>query len=256
MCLNQLLLCVLPSGIYFHARARTHTHTSNKIKATQKQYKTGDAIATTAPPETSRGKHHCRACGLDNHSPCGYHIVGNSRRPNDPNALFSWLGTWHIMFQHNGGWGHVVSKNLASWSTLSKKALAIDGPNAWDGSLSFVDGKPVAIFDCTSPARDRVGYNRSCNGLNTTNVTRGLGIGDPSFLGIARPVDYNDPNLTAMWHKDPRAPISVLNESGLPAGGYSGPSPIWTSSDGVKNLIMTYGKCSTLPRTPNATRIQ
>lgn len=29
----------------------------------------------------------------------------------------------------------------------------------------------------------------------------GSGIGDPSFIGIARPVDLADPNLTATWKK-------------------------------------------------------
>ena len=179
------------------------------------------------------------SAGAEGAGGCRFHLTGAGHHPNDPNALFEWLGTWHLMWQSDSGWGHAVSTDLGHWSKLE---LAIDGPNAWDGSLSLIDGKPVALFDCTDPARDRLGTHHSCSGLNTTNATGvGNGIGDPSFLGIARPADLTDPNLTATWNKDPTAPITVLNETGGRAAGYSGPSPIWTTPDGTRNLIMTYG---------------
>jgi hypothetical protein len=151
------------------------------------------------------------------------------------------------MWQLNSGWGHAVSKDLAHWSVLQE--LAIAGPNTWDGSLTILDGKPVVMFDCTDPKKDRVGWPHSCSGLNTTEFeadqTSGrVGIGDPSFLGIARPTNLSDANLTT-WSKDPTAPISVLNETDQPASGYSGPSPIWTTTESsgatTKNLVMTYG---------------
>jgi hypothetical protein len=200
-------------------------------------------------------------------SSCPFHLHGHEigGGPHDPNALFQWRGQWHMMWQSNGGWGHAISGDLAHWSKL--KDLAIAGPNAWDGSLTILDGKPVALFDCTDPARDRPGHLRSCSGLNTTNNTVAAGsseqqqqqqekegqagetermvgattaIGDPSFIGIARPADLADVNLTT-WVKDPTAPITFLNETGRKAAGYSGPSPIWTTDDGVLNLVQTYG---------------
>ena len=45
-----------------------------------------------------------------------------------------------------------------------------------------------------------------------------LAFGDPSFIGIARPIDANDRNLAATWRKDARGHISVRNET----GGYLG----------------------------------
>ena len=169
-----------------------------------------------------------------------------------------------MMWQEDSGWAHAVSTDLAHWEKLvdphrqTHAALAIAGPNAWDGSLTIAPGvafgMPVALFDCTDPARDRVGHLHSCTGLNTTNASRrsadenaggggSLGFGDPSFIGIARPIDDADPNLTATWAKDTRGPIIILNETGLPASGYSGPSPIWKSRvNGEMRMVMTYGR--------------
>ena len=74
-------------------------------------------------------------------------------------------------------------------------------------------------------------HTRTPEGLNKTfpaapssanNGGSRVGFGDPSFIGIARPADLNDPNLTATWVKDPTAPITFLNESGGAAAGYSG----------------------------------
>ena len=61
------------------------------------------------------------------------------------------------------------------------------------------------------------------------------------FSASPAPHDLTDPNLTAAWNKDPTAPITVLDETGGRAAGYSGRSPIWTTPDGTRNLIMTYG---------------
>ena len=123
-----------------------------------------------------------------------------------------------MLWQNGGGWGHAVSPDMARWTRLGKKVLAVAGPNAWDGSLTLDaavnNGAPVALFDCTAPSRDRVGHNHSCSGLpvspspspslsspqsppSSNNSAGIVGIGDPSYIGIARPVDLNDPNLTA-----------------------------------------------------------
>jgi|EP01046_Picozoa_sp_COSAG06_P053726 sucrose-6-phosphate hydrolase SacC (GH32 family) len=48
-------------------------------------------------------------------SGCRYHIGCAHNRPNDPNALFEWKGTFHMMWQGDGGWDHAVSLDMARW---------------------------------------------------------------------------------------------------------------------------------------------
>ena len=74
-----------------------------------------------------------------------------------------WLGQWHIMWQANGGWAHAVSSDLAHWTSLSvKTSLAVAGPNAWDGSLTILDGKPVALC-VLRPARPASSAHVRCS---------------------------------------------------------------------------------------------
>ena len=63
-------------------------------------------------------------------------------------------------------------------------------------------------------------------------------VGDPAIVGVARPADLNDPNLTK-WLKDPNNPISIANAR----GAYAGPSTMWPvgGSGGAVDMIMGYG---------------
>ena len=215
---------------------------------------------------------------------CRYHIGCAHTRPNDPNALFEWKGVFHMMWQGDGGWDHATSPDMARWTTVTqppnhrKGQPAIAGPSGWDGSMTIIPsidgGLPVALFDCI-PGKDAVGIkSASCSNYSSRNAAAAastgdvaarppalnvaarppaLNFGDPSFIGIARPVDANDPNLAATWRKDARGHISILNETGGTALGFSGPSPIWKAANGEYRLVMTYGPghtglfCSTDP---------
>ena len=46
-------------------------------------------------------------------------------------------------------------------------------------------------------------------------------LGDPPIVGVARPADYSDPNLTK-WEKSPNNPIAVHGAH----SAYAGPSEI------------------------------
>ena len=196
-------------------------------------------------------------------SGCRYHIGCAHTRPNDPNALFEWKGVFHMMWQGDGGWEHAVSADMARWTIVKESANprkvqpAIAGPSGWDGSMTIIpgidSGRPVALFDCI-PGKDAVGIkSASCSNYSSPAAAAAtstgdvgarrpaLAFGDPSFIGIARPVDATDPNLAATWRKDARGHISILNESGGTALGFSGPSPIWKAANGEYRMVMTYG---------------
>lgn len=101
-----------------------------------------------------------------------FHIKDDSCDENDPNGPFydPVHGIYHLFFQDhlslppadnpaaNGGpvWGHVASRNLSHWARLP---VAIwNGPAGWDshaiftGSVTIVDGKPVAVYSGRGPA--------------------------------------------------------------------------------------------------------
>jgi hypothetical protein len=71
------------------------------------------------------------------------------------------------------------------------------------------------VADCRPPAK-----------------TYGEAVGDPSIVGVARPDDYDDQNLTK-WHKDPLNPVVFHGAH----GAYAGPSSIWMVGD-TFNLAM------------------
>jgi hypothetical protein len=120
---------------------------------------------------------------------------------NDVNAIFGYKGVAHMFHQSEGGWLHYVSKDYVSWSMLP----TIIPPGGWDGSLTMLkqpDGSvaPLILYDCTS-----VNGCRPQPAAAAATGRAGVGVGDPPIVGIARPVNVSDPNLTA-WVKDAKKP--------------------------------------------------
>ena len=160
------------------------------------------------------------ACGvsLDTSARCSttaprnglrFHITDLEHGAHDVNALFKWKDVWHVFHQRNSGWGHLVSSDLATWERLPDALLGDGG--AWDGSLTVVDGVPTILFDCTDVA--------VCQPAGASN--------DPPIIGVARPKNASDPNLTH-WVKDAQNPIAIRNLT----KGYAGPSNLWRDAPG------------------------
>ena len=184
-------------------------------------------------------------------NPCGsgvtdapqWHISNMGAGPHDANALFEYKGVWHAMHQANWtDWAHLVSTgpplsiprgapvrtphslrwglaDLVHWSRLPS-ALSPNGD--WDGSLTLLDGKPVIMYDCYD-IPDCLPLNASSHPPQA-ELTSSARLGDPPHVGVARPVDASDPNLTS-WAKDPHNPISFPGMR----GGFAGPSNLWTA---------------------------
>jgi hypothetical protein len=139
-----------------------------------------------------------------------FHITGMGIGPHDANAIFQYKGMWHAMHQANWtDWAHLVSNDMVHWTRL-ESALFPNGD--WDGSLTLLDGKPVIMYDC---------FNlKDCLPANATP-----GLGDNPLVGVARPVDLSDQNLTT-WNKDPHNPIYIQLENGEPVSrGFAGYPP-------------------------------
>ena len=170
-----------------------------------------------------------------------YHISNMGTGPHDGNAIFRYKGVWHAMHQANWtDWAHLVSTDLAHWSRISS-ALSPNGD--WDGSLTLLpDGQPVILFDC---------YNvPDCNGSVLTRTSRRQAPrpstqrpepNDHPLVGVARPSNISDPNLTK-WHKDPRNPIRLFDVHGRPVtSGFAGPSNLFAAPDGL-SFVMQLGR--------------
>ena len=148
-----------------------------------------------------------------------YHISVNlGNGPRDMNAIFQYRGVWHVMHQANWtDWAHLVSTDLVRWTRLPS-ALSPNGD--WDGTLTILDGKPIILYDCYNVADCKP----PAKGFTSPD--------DPAIVGVARPVNSSDPNLTK-WTKDYRNPIKILNGS-----SGAGPSNMWRSDDGRVNFVM------------------
>ena len=157
-----------------------------------------------------------------------YHLTNLGIGPHDVNSIFRYRGVYHVMHQANWtDWAHLVSTDLAHWTRI-QSALSPNGD--WDGALTILNGKPIILFDC---------YNvRDCRPQNDT-IARGPWHPavdtplDPSIVGVARPADYNDANLS-VWRKDPLNPIRING----PHAAYAGPSTLW-EADGEINMLMS-----------------
>ena len=147
----------------------------------------------------------------------------------DVNFIGEYEGVKHIFRQSGNpkgdlGWEHHVSEDWVRWRQLP----TILQPGAADGSLSLLDEGPVIMWDCNSAAdcRPRQSHRQRRGSL----LDVGHCVGDASIIGIARPVDAGDPNLTT-WRKD--AHVAVAG-----ASCYSGPSNAWQTADGAVHFEM------------------
>lgn len=164
-----------------------------------------------------------------------FHITNMGVGPHDANAIFHYKGMWHVMHQANWtDWAHLVSTDMVHWTRLPS-ALSPNGD--WDGSLTILNGKPVIMYDC---------YNiPDCLPPNKTHARTSIGAthakaGDPPHVGVARPADSNDQNLT-VWEKDPHNPISFPGMG----GGFAGPSNLWVTTAGLGQKDAASGTTTT-----------
>jgi sucrose-6-phosphate hydrolase SacC (GH32 family) len=75
-----------------------------------------------------------------------------------------------------------------------------------------------------------------CLPPNTTSP----GLGDNPFVGIARPADMADANLTK-WNKDPKNPVYIQDANHVQISrGFAGPSNLFTIGDTI-NMVMQLG---------------
>ena len=136
----------------------------------------------------------------------------------------------------------------ARWTRLPS-ALSPNGD--WDGALTILDGKPVILFDCYSVADCRPpqpsALARPHARAHRSPPPFGARSGDPAIVGVARPADYGDQNLTT-WRKDPRNPIAVHGAT----GPYAGPSTIWKQG-ATYNMAMQDGHTTARYQTDDAT---
>ena len=130
-----------------------------------------------------------------------------------------------------------ATTDFARWTRLPS-ALSPNGD--WDGALSFVDGEPVIMFDCYNVPDCRPPAATAIQGgsVSATAPPARFGTGDPAIVGVAHPVDKNDPNLTK-WTKDPANPIVVHGAR----GGFQGPSTLWKVGD-TYNVLMAVSAVS------------
>lgn len=111
---------------------------------------------------------------------------------NEPHAPFYYNGKYHLFFQfnlsgpyfHNICWGHLVSDDMVNWTPLKEvitptaDTVAPDG--VWSGCATLdSQGNPVLFFTAGDDAR--TGADDLIGNQN---------------IGIARPKDLSDPNLT------------------------------------------------------------
>jgi hypothetical protein len=167
-----------------------------------------------------------------------FHLIGNfthgnGTQPdgiNDVSSIIEWKGVLHVFHQFGQcGWAHAVSHDGAHWKNLRYPLTpddvnSYDARGAYDGSLTLDPdvngGEPLILYDIGPAAEpeDELEFNGGGGGVSTW-------MGDLPLLGVARPSDPADPELT-YWTKDPNNPVDF---SGGP--GASFPSQVWKNGD-------------------------
>ena len=128
----------------------------------------------------------------DYHKP-QYHGGPYQHWMNEPHAPFYYNGKYHLFFQFNINgpyfknicWGHLVSDDMVNWTPLKEVITPTAGTVApdgiWSGGAAYdVDGSPVLFFTAG----------------NDSWASSGDGLVGNQNIGIARPKDLSDPNLT------------------------------------------------------------
>ncbi len=128
----------------------------------------------------------------DYHKP-QYHGGPYQHWMNEPHAPIYYNGKYHLFFQFNLAgpyfrnicWGHLVSDDMVNWKPLKEVITPTAGTVApdgiWSGGATY-DSKGVPVLFFTAG--------------NDSWVNSGDGLVGNQNIGIARPKDPNDPNLT------------------------------------------------------------
>ena len=164
-----------------------------------------------------------------------YHIPAETG-VSDMNALLQHDGRTHLMHR---GWEHWVSDDGGvHWRKLPPPTGLTGG---MDGSLSFVHGHPVVMYDCTSVA--------NCKPANISGGAVNMVNGDPPIIGVARPSNTSDVLLTN-WSRSLSNPIAVRDMLGRPiVAGFAGPSNVWSREGGSSvEMTMIFGQSTALFR--------
>ncbi len=120
-----------------------------------------------------------------------YHATPPANWMNEPHSLFNYNNKWHLFYQsnqegpywHNISWGHWVSDDMVNWDCVEDAVVPMDDTIAmdgvWTGNVVYSsDGKPMLLITAGDDSR-------AINGSN-------------QHVGLAKAVDYNDPEL-AKW---------------------------------------------------------
>lgn len=143
----------------------------------------------------------------DYHKP-QYHGGPYQHWMNEPHAPFYYNGKYHLFFQFNLNgpyfrnicWGHLVSDDMVNWKPLKEIITPTAGTVApdgiWSGGVNFDSkGNPVIFFTAG----------------NDSFASAGQGLISNQNIGIARPKDLTDPNLTE-WEVS--STLAVKQKSG------------------------------------------
>ena len=162
----------------------------------------------------------------DYHKP-QYHGGPYQHWMNEPHAPFYYNGKYHLFFQFNINgpyfrnicWGHLVSDDMVNWTPLKEVITPTAGTIApdgiWSGGAAYdVDGSPVLFFTAGNDS-----WSSSGDGL----------VGNQN-IGIARPKDLSDPNLTE-WVVDEE--YAVKQQSGQGRSGDFRDAYVYQETEGV-----------------------
>ena len=152
---------------------------------------------------------------------------------NEPHAPFYYNGKYHLFFQFNINgpyfknicWGHLVSDDMVNWTPLKEVITPTAGTIApdgvWSGGAAYdTDGTPVLFFTAG----------------NDSWASSGDGLVGNQNIGIARPKDLSDPNLTE-WVVDEE--YAVKQRTGTER---SVPRCLCLSGDGERSNDMVYAR--------------